>query len=313
MRVAILVNAKAGRADRAACEERVRQIHDAFAKEGIATEIFLCSPARLTRTARQLASRSFDAVVAAGGDGTVSAVANGLAGTAMPIAVLPLGTLNHFAKDIDMPLVLDEAVRAIRDGATVSIDVGEVNGRVFVNNSSIGLYPEAVLERDDTRKRRGWSKFTAMLLAAVRVLYRFPLIAICIETPERTITTKTPFVFIGNNEYSTSLLSLGRRECLDKGTLCIHTARTRGRIAMFWVMLRAILRGPKDVRDLATQHVVEASVLSKKRHLSVAVDGEVMKLKPPLYYRIRPGALLVRRAPAQAVAPVLRAAEGGAR
>src|SRR5689334_14455987 len=111
MRVAILVNAKAGRADRAACEERVRQIHDAFAKVNVATEIFLCSPARLTRTARQLASRSFDAVVAAGGDGTVSAVANGLAGTSMPIAVLPMGTLNHFAKDIDMPLELDEAVR----------------------------------------------------------------------------------------------------------------------------------------------------------------------------------------------------------
>jgi diacylglycerol kinase family enzyme len=312
MRVAILVNAKAGKADRAACEERVKEIRDACAKEGIAPEIFLCSPARLTRTARQLASRPFDAVVAAGGDGTVSAVANGLAGTAMPLAVIPMGTLNHFAKDIDMPLELADAVRAIRDGETVPIDVGEVNGRVFVNNSSIGLYPEAVMERDDTRKRRGWSKLSAMLLAIARVVIRFPLIAVCIQTPERTITTKTPFVFVGNNAYSTSLLSLGKRDCLDNGALCIHTARTRGRLATLWATMRTIIRGARQVRDFETEHVVEASVLSKKRHLAVALDGEIMRLAPPLYYRIRPGALLVRRAKAQET-PELRAVEGGAR
>src|SRR5262245_58434096 len=100
MRFAILVNSSAGRQGRAECAERVAQIRAAFAALGVQTEIFLCEPARLTRTARQLASRSFDAVIAAGGDGTVSAVAAGLAGTAMPLAVIPLGTLNHFAKDL---------------------------------------------------------------------------------------------------------------------------------------------------------------------------------------------------------------------
>src|SRR5436190_16912798 len=138
MRLAILVNSSAGGLDRAQCEARVHQIREAFTTEGIATEIFLCSPARLSRTARQLASRDLDAVIAAGGDGTVSAVANGLAGTAMPLGVLPLGTLNHFARDIGMPTELADAARAIRDGATERIDVGEINGRVFVNNSSIG-------------------------------------------------------------------------------------------------------------------------------------------------------------------------------
>src|SRR5688572_6603570 len=100
MRLAILVNSAAGGLDRAACEERVHRIREAFNKLGVQTEIFLCSPARLTRTARQLASRNFDAVVAAGGDGTISSVAAGLAGTPMPLAVLPFGTLNHFARDL---------------------------------------------------------------------------------------------------------------------------------------------------------------------------------------------------------------------
>jgi diacylglycerol kinase family enzyme len=303
MHFALLVNSSAGSLGQAACEQRVEQIREAFAALGDETEIFLCEPARLTNTARQLASRSYDAVIAAGGDGTVSAVAGGLAGTEMPLAVIPLGTLNHFAKDLGIPLELADAVRAIRDGVPEPIDVGEVNGRVFINNSSIGLYPEAVIVRDEQRKR-GWKKLTAMLVACARVLYRFPLLAICVATPERTITTKTPFVFFGNNEYSTSLLSVGKRETLDKGTLSIHTVRAKSRVKMFWLMVRALFKNPEAIQDFETQAVTEASVLCKKRHLSVALDGEVLRMKSPLYYRIRPGALLVRRPSREAVVAV---------
>jgi len=296
MRLAIVVNSGAGALDQEGCEERARQIREAFAGLRVQTEIFLCSPARLTRTARQLASRDFDAVVAAGGDGTVSSVAAGLAGTAMPLAVLPFGTLNHFARDIGMPNALEEAALAIRDGTTERIDVGEVNGRVFINNSSIGLYPEAVIERDDKRKR-GMSKLPAMLLAALRVLWRFPLLAVCVETPEQTVATRTPFVFVGNNDYTTNIRALGRREHLARGHLCVHTIRTRGRLKMFWSMLRAMFGRVEAVPEFETQHVTEAQVIAKKRTIAVAFDGEVMRTATPLYYRIRPGALLVRRAP----------------
>jgi len=301
MRFAILVNSAAGRLDQEACEGRVEQIRAAFGAVGAQTEIFLCEPARLTGTARQLAARSFDAVVAAGGDGTVSAVAAGLAGTAMPLAVLPLGTLNHFAKDLSMPLELGEAVRAIRDGANEPVDVGEVNGRVFINNSSIGLYPEAVIVRDDHRKR-GWRKLPAMLLAAARVLWRFPLLAICVATPGRTVATKTPFVFFGNNEYSTTLLSVGKREALDRGVLSVHTVRARSRAKMLWLVVRALFRKPQAIDDFEAQRVTEATVRCTKRHLVVALDGEVLRMRSPLAYRIRPGALLVRRPPRQAAA-----------
>ena len=301
MRFAILVNSSAGQSNPTACEERVEQICEAFTSAGVPTEIFLCPPAQLTRTARQLASRNYDAVVAAGGDGTVSAVAAGLAGTVMPLAVLPLGTLNHFAKDIAMPLDLEAAVRAIRDGEAAAVDVGEVNGRVFVNNSSIGLYPEAVVVRDDARRRRGWRKWPAMLLGALRVLYRFPLLAIAVETPEHNVVTKTPFVFFGNNEYKTTLGSVGKREHLDKGKLCVHTVRAKSRSKMFWLIVRALVRRPEAIEDFEAHRVTEASVLCKKKHLVVAVDGEVVRMRPPLLYRIRPGALLVRRpVPAEA-------------
>lgn len=301
MHVAVLLNDSAGRLDRAACEARAEEIRAAFTALGVQTEIVLCEPAHLTRTARQLASRSFDAVIAGGGDGTVSAVAAGLAGTEMPLAVIPLGTLNHFAKDLAMPLDLAGAIRAIRDGSTEPIDVGEVNGRVFINNSSIGLYPETVIVRDEQRKR-GWRKFPAMLLAAVRVLWRFPLLAVAVATPERTVATKTPFVFFGNNEYSTTLLSLGKREALDKGVLAVHTVRARSRAKMLWLVLRALFRNPEAITDFEAQQVTEATVHCKRKHLVVALDGEVLRMRSPLSYRIRPGALLVRRPPREAAA-----------
>lgn len=297
MRLAIVLNSAAGGLDRHAYEEHAREIRRACAAARVQPEIFPCPPARLTVTARRLAGRDFDAVVAAGGDGTASAVAAGLVGTAMPLAVLPRGTLNHFAKDLAMPLALADAVRAIRDGATVAIDVGEVNGHVFLNNSSIGLYPEAVVVRDQQR-HRGWRKWPAMVLAFVRVLWRFPLLAVCVATPARSVVTRTPFVFIGNNAYDTTLLSLGRRQALDRGLLCIHTVRARSRAHMLWLVIRAMLRRADEIREFETQHVTEATVRATRRHLAVALDGEVVRLAPPLHYRIHPGALRVRRPPA---------------
>jgi diacylglycerol kinase family enzyme len=298
MRLAVLLNSSAGSVGAAACEQRAREVREAFENYGAHAEVVLCPPAQLTRTARQLAAQRYDVVVAAGGDGTVSAVAGGLAGTQTPLAVLPFGTLNHFAKDLAMPLELDEAAKAIVEGTTETIDVGEVNGRVFINNSSIGLYPEAVVVRDDHRKKRGWSKLPAMLLAVARVLYRFPLLGIHIDTPESSIVTETPFVFFGNNEYATTLPSVGSRACLDKGKLCVHTVRAQGRAKMLWLVIRAMFKHPKSIEDFEAQQVTRAKVQTTKRHLKVALDGEVVRMRSPLEYRIRPGALQVRRPPA---------------
>src|SRR5688572_9538807 len=140
MRVAVLINANVA--------DRSPEIGRSLTAAGVTAEVVVCEPARLTETARRLADGRYAAIVAAGGDGTVSAVAAGLAGTGTPLAVMPLGTLNHFARDLGMSKDLDECARAIARGETMPIDVGEVNGRVFINNASIGIYPEIVMERD---------------------------------------------------------------------------------------------------------------------------------------------------------------------
>lgn len=288
-----MLNAQAGQMDRQACEQRATDIVAACRERGIDVTAHLCEGADLTEKARQLAHSGIDAVIAAGGDGTVSAVAAGLAdaGTDVVLGVVPLGTLNHFAKDLGVP-TLEVALDVIAAGHVDRIDVGEVNGRVFVNNSSIGLYPEMVAQRDVERRRNGLGKWPAMMRAAFRTLLRFPLLHVAIALADSVFSAKTPFVFIGNNEYSRGVRGLGTRRRLDRGTLAVHTIRATRRLHMFWVMLLAVLRR-REPPELESHAVERADIVTSKRSLRVAVDGEVVRMKPPLTYKSRPGALRV--------------------
>lgn len=287
VRVTVLLNAKAGNADD---EHAVRE---ALAGTSLEATVVPCEAAQLTAAARRAAREGVDAVIAAGGDGTVNAVASGLVGTDTPLSVLPLGTLNHFAKDIGMPIELAAAARAIAGGRRCAIDVGEVNGQMFLNNSSIGLYPEMVMTRDTDVRRRVQHKWVAAFIAAIRTLRRFPLLSVRVHMPDRVLMAETPFVFIGNNEYSTNVWTLGKRECLDRGCLSLYMVRCRGRLHMFWLLMRAILQRLDRVRDFENALVSEVTVSLRHRRLDVAFDGEVRRMSSPLHYRVRRGALQV--------------------
>lgn len=296
MKVAVIMNASAGSIGEEGRQKREQEVLDAFAAADVGVELFVCEPAELAETAKRAASSGVDAVVAAGGDGTVSAVAGALAGGTVPLGVLALGTLNHFAQDLGIPLNLEEAAKAIAAQRATYIDIGEVNGRSFVNNSSIGLYPEMVVKRDLEQRLRRVGKWRAMALAAWRVLRRFPLLSVRVVTPERSLAATTPFVFVGNNEYTINALTLGQRARLDGGQLGLYMMRCQGRLMMFWLMVRAILQRLDAVTDFEVEAVTEARVhLGKGRRLRVAVDGEVWPMVSPLCYRIRVGALAVLR------------------
>jgi diacylglycerol kinase family enzyme len=163
-----------------------------------------------------------DAIVAAGGDGTVSAVASALAGSDIPLGVLPTGTLNHFAKDLGIPLRLEDAARVIGAGSARHIDIATVNGRTFINNSSIGIYPHIVQKRDEIRERLGRGKWSAMLRAFLTVFTRYPTVHVRINSPTIAFERNTPFVFVGNNHYEISLNMLGKRPALDGHELCVY-------------------------------------------------------------------------------------------
>lgn len=296
MKVAVIMNAGAGSIGAERCGERIAEVEAAFAAAGVEVSVIACEPEKLVETAARAAASGVDAVVAAGGDGTVSAVASALAGGKVPMAVLPLGTLNHFARDLGMPDDLGEAARQIAAGRLAHVDVGEVNGRCFVNNSSIGLYPEIVLSREAQQQRAGRSKWVAFAIAAWRVLRRFPLLIVDVVTERGALISPTPFLFVGNNPYKIEALSLGQRDRLDTGKLSLYLVRCQGRFRMFSLMVRAILQRLDAVEDFEAETVSEVSVrIGGKRMLHVAADGEVVPMRAPLHYRIRAGALPVLR------------------
>jgi diacylglycerol kinase family enzyme len=242
--------------------------------------------------ARRVLQAGCRVIVAAGGDGTVSAVAGAAAGGEVPLGVLPLGTLNHFAKDLGIPSVLEEAVAVVTGGAIRPVDAGEVNGRFFINNSSLGVYPN-IVELRRRHQGTGLGKWVAALWATLAVLRRRPFLAVQIHLPGETLLRRTPFVFVGNNEYRMSGLRAGSRASLAGGRLAfyvMHASRRRSLLRLGWLVL---WRGVDQVEELELHAVTEASVDTHRRRIRVALDGELVMLDAPLRFRVRPAALRV--------------------
>ena len=244
----------------------------------------------LVPLARRAVSEGHTRVAAGGGDGTVNAVASAVVGTDTALGVLPIGTLNHFAKDAGIPLDLEDAVRNLFTGRVVKVDVGEVNGRVFVNNSGVGVYPHLVRERE-AQQHHGHSKWVAFAIAVFAVLRHYVRLRVRLHLTEaEALARLTPFLFVGNNKYEIAGLEIGRRPSLTSGRLWVCTAPRASRrnlMAMAWRTLTARAGG----RELNAIEVEEIWVDTATPRISVSTDGEVSLMAAPLHYRIRPGAL----------------------
>lgn len=281
-RVVVITNQSAGAGE----ESKADQIRKAFAGLGVDLEVVEAEGSELTDAARRAAAAGARVVVAAGGDGTVNAVATALVGTATPLGVLPMGTLNHFAKDAGVPLDLAEAAALIASGSARVVDHATVNGRVFLNNSSIGVYPLMVRDREHQQSRLKRSKWWAMLLAAIALFRRFPTFAVELRVAGKVMPCRTPAVLIGNNVYALDVTALGTRDALDAGTLAIYVVRTRTRWSALGLMSSALF-GRLEEHDLFDVHESDELLLTVEQpSVDVSLDGEVMKLEPPLEYRI---------------------------
>jgi diacylglycerol kinase family enzyme len=296
MNVIVLLNAAAGTTPADQASEDERAIRAAFtAAADVQIDVQHVPGPQLTETAHRLAAQSPPGtiVVAAGGDGTQSAVAAALAGTPTAMGILPMGTLNHFAKDLGLPLDITAAARVIATGRPRPVDVGAVNDRVFINNSSIGLYPQVVRHRDEMRQRLGHGKWYAMLRAIIAIFRRFPLVKLRLTVNGEEWHRTTPFVFVGNNQYQIDRLNLGQRTRLDRGDLCIYFANRTGRLGMLRLALRVLLGHLRQDHDFNALCATEVWIDTPRSSISVAADGEVHRLTPPLHFHIRPKALNV--------------------
>ncbi|MBV9571228.1 MAG: sphingosine kinase [Alphaproteobacteria bacterium] len=281
-----------GGAHSGAAQDARNRLGDIFNQLGSNVRIELpAGGGEIEAMAREAAQAGAKLVIAGGGDGTINAVANALAGTETALGVLPLGTLNHFAKDLGIPLDLETAASTALRGTVRRVDVGEVNGRVFINNSSIGLYPQMVREREALQEK-GRGKWTAFAEALVDTLRRSPAIRVRLWTPERIVSSRTELVFVGNNEYELAMPRVAARLRLDGGMLWIWNVPRAGRFRAAWAAFRALFAAPRSATPFAfcTQ---ELRVSLRRRSVDVAMDGEVLRLRTPLLYRSRPRALRV--------------------
>ncbi|MHB8666476.1 MAG: diacylglycerol/lipid kinase family protein [Burkholderiales bacterium] len=296
--IAVIINACAGAGY---TQEWVDNLTQIFRAGGLDVQVTLARDgAEIIDSANRAIAEKPPTIVVGGGDGTIDAVASALVGTEIALGVLPLGTLNHFAKDLRIPLDLDEAVRTIIAGHTIKVDVGEVNERFFLNNSSLGIYPSIVRDRENQQKRLGRSKWIAFGWATLTILRRYPFLHVRVIANGKEHTRLTPFVFIGNNEYVMEGFNIGERRCLDAGLLCLYVTQRTGRLGLLRLALRALFGRLHQAKDFDALTAQEILIEVRHAHMRIATDGEVNVMDTPLRYRVRSRALRVITPPIHA-------------
>jgi diacylglycerol kinase family enzyme len=290
-RVDVIINVRSGVPGKPAAADQVSQY---LSSRGILARVDLVRPENLNAAAERAATGDADIVVAGGGDGTLATVASSIIDTPKLFGVLPLGTFNYFAQRIGLPLGLDAALDVIATAATIrTMSVGEVNGRVFLNNSSVGLYPAVLKKRESTYSQIGRSQAAAYLSAA-RVLLQLPgLLDLQLTADGVAVDRRTPLLFVGVNPHQMATFGIDAHQCPEEGRLAAFITRPLTAPAMWRLAARAFLQGLHGATELELLCARELSVTLRRKRVRVAMDGEITRLQSPLRYRLRVNALRV--------------------
>lgn len=288
----VVINEAAG-TGRGNSEGRFDAVRDLFRERGVAAEFAIVSGPRLEETVREALESGATGIIVGGGDGSISTVASVLAHSSAPLGILPMGTLNHFSRHLGIPADLVGAVDVIAAGQSRRVDLGEVNGCFFVNNSSIGGYPAVIRHRERQRRRLGRGKWTAFAYAFARFLKRYRTMDVVLQLESRNIARKTPFVFVGNNQYLLDESLTATRDSLTAGCLCVYTARCDHWMQFLRLLGLLLTNRLADAPEFESHCVEETVVKTRHRALDVSMDGEIHSMKVPLHYRIHPAALAV--------------------
>jgi diacylglycerol kinase family enzyme len=295
VKVLALINKNAGAATRQGDVETV--VRDEFAGRGIEADVRLVDGGQVGELARTFVDENRarcghdSIIVVGGGDGTLGSAASALAGSNLVLGVLPLGTLNHFAKDLGVPLDLTAAIDTITTGNVLAVDVAEVNGRVFLNNSSIGIYPFFVAKRSAEQRHRGFGKLAAIGPALVRTFKSASWEAVHIAAEGTRERLLTPCVFVGNNFYD--IADLGRRRSLSSNEMCVYVLKQRTWLGLASLPFKIAFGLIDFSRDLEIYRVSSLQITSHRHAMLVSLDGEAVSMNMPLNFQIRPAALRV--------------------
>lgn len=248
----------------------------------------------LTHGAGALPGNERPVVAAAGGDGTINLVADLVLKADVVFGVIPLGTFNFLARHLGIPLTPKEAAIALATGVMRRIPVGRVNGNLFLNNASIGLYRQLLEEREGFKRRFGRYQIVA-LFAAIATLLRFSKVySLRLDLDGRPVAMRTPMLFFGLNSLQFEKLGMEASRCTQAGMMAVISLQPTG----FWSLLGLVARGAlhrlHDSSDLRSHCASQAQVIRPgRRRMRVAVDGESLDCALPLKFEVVRDALLV--------------------
>jgi diacylglycerol kinase family enzyme len=300
-RIPAIVNVASGTADEA---QKVLEQSDAF-------EVRAVEPEQIGQTIRDVVDQGATRILVSGGDGTIATAAGELLNTRAELAILPGGTLNHFARDLGVSTDAPEALELAVEGSCRGVDIGFVNGHVFLNTSSVGAYVRFVRIRERLEKRFGYR--IASTLAALRILFQLRSFAVELEVDGQPRIYRTPLVFIGVGERELQLPSLGSRVRDGRRGLHVMIVRGRSGARLLALALAAVARGVEEVAKTPEldSFIVERCRITLRRPTSVAIDGELVAMHETLQYELRRDALQVVCPPPEPSAERVLAARAG--
>jgi diacylglycerol kinase family enzyme len=286
----VIINRDSGAEDKSAL---IREIENAFTNHGWHVEFILVGRHDLHSRTQQTVAQAPGAIVVAGGDGTINAVATACVEVNRPLGILPAGTFNYVARNLRVPTNILQAVSVIVNGQVRPVGVGEINGRIFLHNAGFGLYTRMLERREQDVRRFGRSRLIAFLSGIRCLLSSHPLYAVELVGEGRMERRLTTTLFFGCNALQLEELSVAAADCLRHQKLAVLSLELRSR----WEITVAACAGLMGRLDrVNTTETFCASILrvqTRRRRLKVVIDGELVLLRPPLDVRFRPGALMV--------------------
>lgn len=232
-------------------------------------------------------------IVAAGGDGTLNAVAAKLMQTEIPMGILPLGTFNYVARLLNIPLDLLKAADVIATGKMREVHVAQINDHIYLNNASLGLYPLFIQKRELYNQRFGRFALNAYTSGLDVLIRDRKELKLEVEVDGKKYPVKTPLIFFGNNQLQLEEMNLRIAESAQKGKvagLVVAKSDKRTLFKILWQLIKGNLDKAPDVYCFSAD---EVKIYSKRKKLTVALDGEIVEIQPPLKISVRKNALKI--------------------
>jgi diacylglycerol kinase family enzyme len=282
MRVAIIINEQRNlglQRDDAKLEAAAVEYH-------ISYQFFISKSEDLENTFNKIIAEGYEAIIVGGGDGTVRTIAQLAVKHPIPLAILPLGTFNIFAKQLAFPNDLIELFKIINRNKIKMVDVGLLNDYVFLNHSSIGFYSHILKLRKKHKAILGKSKLLKIMFTLLNFFKVLPIYQLEVKVDEKLLTIKTCFIFIGNNYHDTDLFHFGNRASLTSGIVSIYILKCKNRWEVFKCIMATLFKHFNEEKYLSQYSVENVRINAESKSINTVIDGDLFRLETPLCYTI---------------------------